>query len=34
MKFQEHIEDKFIIHKKSIKFLKKKRYKCSKGTDS
>lgn len=34
LKFQEYVDDRFIIHKKSIKFLKKRRYKCAKGTES
>jgi len=34
LKFQELLKDQFLIHKKSIKFLKKKKYKDYKGTDS
>ena len=34
LKFQEHVEDEFVIHKKSIKYIKKRRYKCPKGTEA
>ncbi len=34
LKFQEYLEDEFVLHKKSIKFIKKRRYKCPKGTES
>jgi hypothetical protein len=33
VKFQEHVEHEYVIHKKSIKFLNKKKYKCGKGTN-
>lgn len=33
-KFQEHIEDEYILHTKSIKFLKNRKYKCAKGSES
>eukprot|EP00347_Sterkiella_histriomuscorum_P009421 403341278 len=33
-KFQQLLKDQFIIHKKSVKFLKKKKYKDYKGTES
>lgn len=33
-KFQEHIEDEYILHTKSIKFIKKSKYKCAKGSAS
>ena len=32
LKFQEHVEDLYLIHKKSIKILKNHRYKCPKKT--
>jgi len=34
VKFQEHIEHEWIIHKKTIKFLNKKKYKCGKGSNA
>jgi|LauGreDrversion4_2_1035121.scaffolds.fasta_scaffold34011_4 hypothetical protein len=34
LKFQEYIDDSFVIHKKTVKHLKKRRYKCPKGTES
>jgi hypothetical protein len=34
LKFQEYLEDEFLLHKKSIKFIKKRRYKCPKGTEN
>lgn len=33
LKFQEYLEDQFVIHKKTIKFLKKRRYKHASGKD-
>ena len=33
-RFQEVIADQYVIHKKSVKFLKKRKYKCSKGTNN
>ena len=33
VKFQEHVEHEYVIHKKSIKFLNKNKYKCGKGTN-
>jgi hypothetical protein len=34
LKFQEHVEDYFVIHKKSVQVKKKRRYKCGKGSAS
>jgi hypothetical protein len=34
LKFQEHIEHEWLIHKKTIKILSKKKYKCGKGSNS
>jgi hypothetical protein len=34
LKFQEYVEDHFLIHKKSIKILKKRRYKHSNGSQA
>ena len=34
LRFQEHIKSQFILHKKSIKFIQKKKYKDAKGTGS
>ena len=33
-KFQDLVEDEYILHLKSIKFLKARRYKCAKGSES
>lgn len=32
LKFQNHLKDQFVFNKKSIKFLKKRKYKEHKGT--
>lgn len=32
LKFQEHVEDYYLIHKKSVQVKKKRRYKCGKGS--
>ena len=34
LKFQEHLEGQYVLHKRTIKHLKQKRYKCPKGTES
>lgn len=34
IKFQDLIKDEFLLHKKTIKFLKKKKYKDHKGSNS
>jgi len=34
LKFQEHLEGQYVLHKRTIKHLKQKRYKCPKGSES
>ncbi len=34
MKFQEHVEDSYILHKRTVKFVNKKKYKCPNGSNA
>ena len=34
LKFQSQIKDSYVLHKKSVKFIKKRKYKDAKGSGS